>query len=280
MLGIALCGGGIKCVAHLGVLQVLRDHGVTPTFLAGSSMGAVVAAISASGLDLKEAAEEFSRVRMSDVFLGGLPLPGLDHGRRFRRLLTRLFGSQRMEDLRIPLLVPACDLITGTTHWMDQGSLADALYASCALPGFFSPLPTGRMLLADGCLSEPLPVTELKKRGVEQIVGVHFPAPSGTDRYRTVPLIARSIGLLLNGLSRPAFETVDLLIQPEVGQGSPVRWNQQIIRCYVEAGRTAALRNLSALSSLGVGVSPESYSGTHFNFKEMKVDNGVVVGGA
>lgn len=249
MLGIALCGGGMKCAAHVGILQVMEELGVRPTLLAGSSMGAVIAAICASGLDLHDAAEHLCRIRMSDVFVGGLPIPGLNHGRRLRRLFTRLFGDQRIENLRTPLLVTACDLVTGTTYCIDQGSLADALYASCAIPWLFAPLAAGGALLGDGCLSEPLPVSELRNRGVRKVIGVHFPHIPDVGKRGTLPLAFRSLDILLYGLSRSACQTVDLLIQPSVGMRSGLWWNRRQTMLYIEAGREAAVQHDSTLCS-------------------------------
>lgn len=246
----------MKCAAHLGVLQVLEELGVRPTMLAGSSMGAVIAAIYASGLDLQDAAERLCCIRMSDVFVGGLPVPGLNHGRRLHQLFTRLFGDQRIEDLRVPLLITACDLISGATDWIDKGNLADALYASCALPGLFAPLAIGEALLGDGCLSDPLPVSELRNRGIRKVIGIHFPHTLGIGRRALLPLALRSIDILLNGLSRQAYQSLDLSIQPAVGMRSGLLWNHRQTRRCIEAGREAALQLSSELRCCRNDVEP------------------------
>lgn len=242
----------MKCAAHLGVLQVMEELCVRPHMLAGSSMGAVMAAIYASGLDLRDAAEQIGRIRMSDVFVGGLPVPGLNHGRRLHRLFRRLFGDQRVEDLRMPVLITACDLISGTTAWIDKGSLADALYASCALPGLFAPFPNGQALLGDGCLSEPLPVSELRNRGARKVVGIHFPSVPGVDNQGLLPLAFRSLDILLSGLSNASFKSLNLSIQPSVGRCSAIWWDQGQARKCIAAGRAAALRHASELNRLWV----------------------------
>lgn len=253
MLGMALCGGGMKCAAHLGVLQVLQEVGVQPALLAGSSMGAVMAALYATGFDLAAAAEQICRLRMSDVFIGGLPLPGLNHGRRLHRLLGGLFGERRIEELPVALVVTACDLVSGETRWIDRGRLADALYASCALPGLFAPLRDGEALLADGCVSQPLPVSELRRRGARRVVGVHFPRPLERT-CSPLPLAMRSIAIMMEGLSRSACENLDLVIQPAVGGGSGLIWSPRETRRYVSAGRAAAMQVAQQLHGLAVTV--------------------------
>lgn len=258
MLGVALCGGGMKCAAQLGALQVMEELGLRVAMLAGSSMGAVMATIYASGLDLTEAGDQICRIRMSDVFVGGLPVPGLNHGRRLHRLFTGLFGDQRIEDLRIPVLITSCDLMTGRTIWLDKGRLADALYASCAIPGLFAPLAYGQALLGDGCLSEPLPASELRNRGALKVIGLHLPQIPALNKRGPLPLAFRSLDILLNGLSGAACKTLDLSIQPAVGGRSAVWWNQPLVRQYIEAGRVAALQLLPALIRLRAELEEEA----------------------
>ena len=240
----------MKCAAHLGILQVMEELGVRPTLLAGSSMGAVVAAVYASGVHPKDAADMLCRIRMSDVFVGGLPVPYLNHGQRLHRLFAQLFGNHRVEYLCIPTLITACDLVAGTTHWIDRGSLADALYASCALPGLFAPLPMGQALLGDGCLSEPLPVSELWTRGAQKVIGLHFPHTRGVEKRALLPLALRSVDILLQGLSKAACKTLDLSIQPAVGRRFGLWWNEGLTKQYIETGRVAALQYTHELMAL------------------------------
>lgn len=242
MLGVALCGGGMKCAAHLGVLQALQEMGIRPALVAGSSMGAVMAAVYASGRDLHATAEEMYRIRMSDLFVGGLPLPGLNHARRLRGLLERTFGSRQIEELPVPLVVTACDLDSGTTCWFERGSLTDALYASCAMPGIFPPLETGGRLLADGCLSDPLPVGALRRRGARSVIGVNFGLPQ--DRRsprRMLPLARRSLSIMMDTLAQTAASGLDLLLRPPVAHMPTLIWSERNLRFCLEAGRQTAL---------------------------------------
>lgn len=257
MIGLALCGGGMKCATHLGVLQVMEDLGLHPALVAGSSMGAVIGALYAAGMKPQEAAEELCRVTMSDVFLGGLPVPWLNHARRFRRLLATVFGDQRIEELRRPLLITACDLLTGAPVWIDRGSLVDALCASCALPGFFSPVVRGDQVLVDGCLAEPLPVSGLRQRGARRVIGVSFERGRRPKRSR-VPIAMRSMELLQGSLSRMAAKEVDLVVQPQVEIRSGLWWNQSLLKMYVESGRVSAYRVSTELRRLSLEVEAEN----------------------
>lgn len=249
MIGLALCGGGMKCAAHLGVLQVMEELGLRPALLAGSSMGAVIGALYASGRSPRKAAEELCRVPMSDVFLGGLPVPWLNHARRLRRLLLRVFGDQRIEDLPHPLLITACDLVTGAPVWIDRGSLVDALYASCAIPGLFSPVVNGDQVLADGCLAEPLPVSGLRQRGVRKIIGVDF-AWRREAKRSGISMAMRSIEVLQDALSGMAAKEVDLVVQPVMDRRSGLWWNRPLLEMFIESGRVSAYRVIADLQRL------------------------------
>lgn len=249
MIGLALCGGGMKCAAHLGVLQVMEELGLRPTSLAGSSMGAVIGALYATGMNPQSAAEQLCRTTMSDVFVGGVPFPGLNHARRFRGLLRKIFGDQRIEDLRLPLLITACDLVAGTPLWIDRGSLVDALYASCAVPAVFPPLIKGEKILVDGCLGEPLPVCELRKRGCRKVIGVDFARVPSTRRL-VIPSPLHRIEILQGSLSRLAAGELDCLIQPAVGRRSGLWWDRHRLAFYVEAGRASARHRAPELERL------------------------------
>lgn len=250
MLGVSLSGGGMKCAAHLGVLQEMVEQGVPPDLIAGSSMGAVVGALYATRGSLAEAADQLCRIRMADVFIGGVPVPGLNHGNRLYRLTQHWFGNFRVEHLRVPLLIATCDLNTGETHWIDHGSLGDALYATCAFPGFFAPFRWENRLLADGWITEPLPITALRARGAKKVVGVRFPSPERPENQGTLPAWRRTLEIVWQRLAQNASVGADLMIQPAIATFNGFWWNEATARAWAEIGRTAARRALPALHGL------------------------------
>lgn len=177
-VAIALGGGTARGLVHVGVLKALDDSGTRPTMLGGTSFGAVIAALYA----LCGNAYELERVvRTQDI--GEVWRQGIDfglhrgavvHGRRLRDWLDRkFFFGATFEDLHVPLAVATTDLATGELVIVDSGPLADAVRASCALPGLFAPVPWRDQWLIDGGFVEPVPFSTLGGGDGVRKLGVH-----------------------------------------------------------------------------------------------------------
>lgn len=172
-LGIALGSGSARGWAHIGVLRALEQAGIVPEVVAGTSIGALVGAAYAS--DRLDRLEEWVSqidwweiIRYMDVRLGGV------EGER----LMRAFG-ERVEDVPIetlpkPFGTVATDLQTGREVWFQSGSLLEAVRASIALPGLFSPVRFQGRWLVDGGLVDPLPVSLCRALGAEQVIAVNL----------------------------------------------------------------------------------------------------------
>ena len=139
-LGLALSSGGASGLAHIGVLQVLEENGIEIHALAGASMGAYVGALWAAGFSgnaLEALAAEINDRRqlwkLAD--LNFPPMKGLFQGRKARAHLERSLGDLRFEDLERSLLVVTVDLDTKERLVLRRGNIAEAVHASCAMPG-------------------------------------------------------------------------------------------------------------------------------------------------
>lgn len=164
-----LSGGGAKAAAHLGALEVLAQSGVIPTRFVGTSMGGVIAAGLAAGLSIAEVLGKLREVERTDVaaldrkslFLG-IFAEALFKGDRLRDTLARMVPVGRFDQLKLPLTVTAADLDTGDLVCFGAGGrdapLAQALYASCALPVLYPAAELDGARLADGGLRAVLPL--------------------------------------------------------------------------------------------------------------------------
>jgi NTE family protein len=179
-IGIALGGGGAKGLAHIGVLQVLREHGIVPDLVAGTSIGALIGALYCLQGNI-EAVEEFA-LRFEDADLSPYLAPrpsssGLVSEKRIRRFLEETLGTARIEDLGKPFFCPATDIRNGREVMLDRGGLALAVRASISLPVIFKPVRLRDRYLVDGGLVNPVPVDILKKHGADFIIAVNVIAP-------------------------------------------------------------------------------------------------------
>ena len=159
-VSLVLGSGGARGLAHIGAIRMLEDAGVKIEAIAGSSMGALVGGIFAAGkLDAYE--EWVCGLEQTDVlslvdwtFAGG----GLIKGKKIIGKLEELVGDTNIEDLGIDFTAVAVDIDQGREVWLDRGSLFDAVRASIAIPGVFTPHRYRNRTLVDGGLLNPIPV--------------------------------------------------------------------------------------------------------------------------
>lgn len=203
-IGLVLSGGGAKGLAHIGVLKVIDSLGIQVDYIAGTSMGAVVGGLYASGYTGNQLDSIFSKIdvdallqdytpresksfyekRNDEIYALTLPfnnfklgLPsGLSKGLYNFNLMSRL--TQHVSDVRdfdklpIPFLCIATDVETGEQIVLDEGILAQAIIASGALPTLYNPVEINGRLLIDGGVVNNYPIEELKNRDVDFIIGI------------------------------------------------------------------------------------------------------------
>jgi NTE family protein len=182
---LVLSGGGLKGLAHIGVLRALEERDLTPGLVVGSSMGSLVAAAWAAGMPLKEMTERALAVRRRDIFqvahvdmaLKRMRSPAVYRREPLDFLIESLVGSRTFEDLERPLVINTVELNTGMqTFWGLPGlrnvRVADAVFASCALPGIFPPREIDGRWYVDGAVIENLPAQVAASHGEGPVMAV------------------------------------------------------------------------------------------------------------
>ena len=176
-IGLALGGGSARGWAHIGVIHELKSMGIEPDIISGTSIGSLVGAAYVSGhLDTLEnwvrKLNSSQIVKLLDLSLltGG----GFIEGKKLFGLLKGYISDTNIEDLPKPYGAVACNLGTGQEIWFQKGSLLDAVRASVALPGLFTPVKQGDNWLVDGGLVNPVPVSVCRALGAERIIAVNL----------------------------------------------------------------------------------------------------------
>jgi len=193
-VGIALGGGGAKGFAHIGVLDALGKAGIEFDIVAGTSIGALVGAVYASG-NLPELERVSRKYGVKDLpFLLGptWPRKGLFSGNYIERLLGDLVRVKNIEDLGKPFASVAVDLNKAEVVTFTSGNLYKAVHASMSIPGLFKPVIDGDRILVDGGVLEPVPVSALRRLGADVVVAVDLlsnlsPIGIGSDK---IPVFA------------------------------------------------------------------------------------------
>ena len=175
-VGLVLSSGVARGWAHIGALRALTRLGVSFDIIAGCSAGALV-----GGCYLArqmDALEKWALALNKRRILGYLDLNlgrgGVIKGARIVTELRRLLGPLRIEDLRVPFVAVATNLVTGHEVWLQQGDLAEAVRASFSLPGLFPPMQIEKRWLADGALVDPLPVSACRALGADLILAINL----------------------------------------------------------------------------------------------------------
>jgi len=176
VIGLALGSGSARGWAHIGVIRALHEAGIEPDVIAGTSIGALVGSIYARG----EPAvfDHFEQwvgqltwrdvLAFFDVGFSG----GLIKGEKLMSFLSEYFVGIQLVDLKKPFACVATELATGREVWLRDGPVIDAVRASIALPGLFSPALREGRLLADGALVNPVPVSLCRALGADIVIAV------------------------------------------------------------------------------------------------------------
>ncbi len=178
MIGLALGSGLGRGFAHIGVIEVLEEHGIRPGIIAGSSIGSLVGGCYLAGKidEFKEWALDLNRMKVFSYLDFRVRSAGLIGGKRLVNLLEEHFEDMTIPDLGYPFVSIATDLVTGHEVWLRKESLIDAMRASFALPGVFPPVEINHRRLIDGALVNPLPVSACRALGAHLIIAVDLNA--------------------------------------------------------------------------------------------------------
>jgi NTE family protein len=268
LFGLALGGGGARGFAHIGVLKILEADGIKPQLLAGTSMGAVIAAMYASGMSANEIEAEAMRMgSMSNlgnmVKLLDSDLAKLSHvvsNSAVQEYLSGLFnGKKDFSELQIPLAVAAVDVMHARDVVLQEGNLPEAVSASMALPGIIEPLQKNGMFLVDGGSLNNVPADLVDSMGAEVVAAIDV-SPDVTNmefwKEQHMPGIAvanwRTNAIMVSNFTAAKLRKArtDVIIRPDISPQITTLSGFKYVKELVDAGAKAALDALPELRKL------------------------------
>jgi NTE family protein len=191
---LVLGGGGIKGLAHIGAWKALLEADVRVSEITGTSIGALVAVCLAAGQSVEELEQKGLALKKSDIvslngralLINGIRQQSVFRDDALRRYIDRVLPVKSFDELEIPVSMNAVDLETGHITWFGAGgrtdvSLADAIYASCALPVFYPPARIEGRYFVDGGVSESLPIEWARSRGAKRVIAIDVSAGEVKD---------------------------------------------------------------------------------------------------
>ena len=215
-LGLALSGGGMKGVAHCGVLRRLEEMGLCPDVISGVSAGSIVGSLYADGAPIRTILEVFKSGSFVKTVKPNMPTKhgGLSSMKGYCDLLTKTLHAKKFEDLQIPLIINATDLMSGQIKYFTTGSVSDAVCASACVPGVFNPMEIEGRLYVDGGMLCNLPASILRDK-CEKVIGVHVNPIMPVERNEVEGLMGiaeRVFHLAINGNTNEQKKFCDLVI--------------------------------------------------------------------
>lgn len=249
-IGLALGGGVVRGLAHVGVLSVLVREGIPIDYVAGTSVGALIGAFFCAGMDPAEMAYVAEKVGWRDLARPVWPTSGLLSFARMEEMLRALLGDVTFADLDIPFVIVASELGSGREVLLDTGKLAPAVRASCSVPGVVVPRRINGCELADGGIVNNLPASIVRGMGASYVIGVDVFEPNYYRRGGPLGKLATALEILVNRAGG-GIDDVDCLIRPKLGGQTYVLFSKR--ETLIQRGREAAERVMPDLkAALGV----------------------------
>ena len=247
-VGLALGGGAARGFAHVGVIQVLEQNGIRPDLVVGTSAGALVGALYASGKDAAEllrAAESMDEAALTDWTLP-FGQRGVLRGQAVARYVSAQVQGRPIEALPLPLGVVATDLATGEGILFRRGDTATAVRASSAVPGVFQPVEIAGREYVDGGLVAPVPVQYARQMGAELVIAVDISsAPQGQSTTDVLRVMLQTFAIMGQTINRHELKGAQVVVRPSLtGVGGAAFSERQRA---IAAGRAAMQEALPRL---------------------------------
>lgn len=251
-VGLALGGGGARGFAEIGVLRVLEQEKIPIDLVVGTSVGSLIGAFYADTGRVLDA--EFLAVAVEEedifdfkafAFFSG----GWVKGDRLEQFLEDRLRHKTIESFTVPYAAVATDLRTGETVVLDQGAVAPAVHASCAIPGVFVPVTIGDATYVDGGVTDPTPADVARRKGADIVIAVSIPAglPPKAPK-NAIEVAVQTVSIMSVEIARLRAREADIVIAPDVGAVGYRDFSQK--KLLIEAGEAAARAALPRIRAL------------------------------
>lgn len=253
-IGLVLSGGGVRGMAHIGVLRALEEHGITAAMVSGSSVGALVGALYANDIPVQDMLAFFKETPLFKYNFITILKPGLVDTERYFDVFKEYFPKNSFETLERKLHVVATNLQEGSEQFFNEGELIMPLLASAALPPVFGPVEINNCLYADGGIMNNFPIEPISGK-VDFVIGSNVSVIKKVEKKAissSLQLANRTTALMIYAINRQKIWQCDLVFEPLELEGIGVLDKKGIEKAYL-IGYEHASRKL------------DDYAGTNIN---------------
>ena len=244
-LGIALSGGGIRGIAHAGVLKALEDNNIKPDIIGGTSAGSMIASLYAIGYSPYYIYILFKRYAAELAYVSGSPiisgignfmmnrksiLQGLKDGKSLDTIYNKIAykkGIRKINQIKMPLVITSVDItnskeyiftnyipnnVEDKSQYITDITVGKAVRASSSFPAVFAPCEFGEHIFLDGGLLDNTPVNEVKKQGADKVIAVKFDADPVDKESNIMDIVMKTIDIMGSKISEESLEMSDLVL--------------------------------------------------------------------
>jgi NTE family protein len=246
-VALVLGGGSARGMAHIGVLKVFQKEKINFDCIVGTSIGALIGTFYAMDQDISNAevlASKFNVREALDFMLP--PSTGLIKGDRIYTTIKEAVGDKTFSDLKIPVAMVATDIEKGEEVLFTEGSLAEAIRASCSYPGIFVPQRIDGRLLVDGGIINTVPVSVARRMGYDIVIAVDVGFCVQVGEIKSIfGVILQAFQITGNELNRYQSMPADVIVRPDLGAINQLDFESSKIA--IQKGEMAALEKLKEI---------------------------------
>lgn len=280
-LGIAFSGGGIRGIAHAGVLQALEENGIKPDVIGGTSCGSLIASMYAIGYSPYHIFILFKRYAKAIAKTNAIPIisginscifkktpviSGLNNGEKIEDLVNHMANQRKIynvNEIEMPIVIPTVDMISGKEfiitncnsknemkekEYINDMSIGRAVRASSSFPAYFSPCMHKDYAFMDGGALNNVPVEDVRNLGADVVIAVKFHADSVDQNSNIMDIVMKSVDIMGNKISENSLNTSDYILDVYTDKVGLLDI-KKLDKCY-EYGYQAVMENLENIKSI------------------------------
>lgn len=278
-LGLALSGGGIRGIAHAGVLKAFEENNIKIDVIGGTSAGGIIAALYAMGyspyyiyLLFKRYAKDLTLINKKTVVKGfrnylinkNISITGLNSGKTLEKMFDQVAvkkGIKTIKDIKMPIAIPAVDITNinkyiftndalknENKNYITDINIGKAIRATSCFPAIFKPVKYKNHMFLDGGILDNIPVQEVRKQGASKVIAVNFAADEINEESNIMDIIMRTIDGMGNKISEKNIDTSDFLLTIPTDKTGLLDV-EKLDACY-KYGYNATIKNLEKIKQL------------------------------
>ena len=218
-VGIALGGGGARGISHIKFLQVLDECNIKPSIISGTSIGAIIGAFYASGMNgkrIEEILNKFNLLEMSKLIdISFFSSSGLIRGKYFEEFLEETLPIKKFENLPIPLKIVATNFWKREQIIFDSGDIIPAIRASISVPGIFDPVKIGDTILIDGGMTNPVPF-DIIRNECDFCIAIDVSGKASPKSKNSLPSISQAVLTSFHIMEKALVENKLKIFKPDI----------------------------------------------------------------